>query len=76
MPLTDKGDHMRRTIAGGFVAAAAFLGASGLVTGAAWAEEPGHGSCNRGTQHAHGTVPHETEGNHVAHSRIPHCEGH
>ena len=33
-------------------------------------EEPPRGPCNRGTKHAHHTVPHE---NVVAHAAIPHC---
>ncbi|MDQ3932456.1 MAG: hypothetical protein M3252_06435 [Actinomycetota bacterium] len=39
-------------------------------------EEPPRGPCNQGTVHAHGTVPHETEGNMVAHDHIPHCPHH
>ena len=33
-------------------------------------EEPPRGPCNRGTMHAHHTVPHE---NVAAHAAIPHC---
>ena len=34
------------------------------------AEAQGRGSCNRGTAHAHETVPHHAT---EAHEHIPHC---
>jgi hypothetical protein len=61
---------MRRTVATLAVAAAAVLGL-GVPAGAQ--ADPPRGSCNAGTMNAHATVPHETEGNHVAHAHIPHC---
>ena len=37
-------------------------------------DEPPRGPCNRGTMHAHQTVPHRTAGNERAHQAIPHCD--
>ena len=40
----------------------------------AWGQpDPPRGPCNRGTEHAHETVPHHAPGNMVAHQNIPHC---
>ncbi len=39
-------------------------------------EQPPRGTCNSGTTNAHEIVPHQTEGNLVAHSSIPHCPEH
>ena len=64
---------MRKAVVGFAAGTIMLLGAAGPV---AAQEEPPRGSCNRGTMHAHQTVPHATEGNHVAHMHIPHCPTH
>ena len=56
------------------VALVVTAGALGSMAPAALAQAgPPRGNCNRGTMHAHATVPHETAGNFVAHGAIPHC---
>ena len=59
------------------LAAALFLSTGLFVAAAPTAlAEPPAAACNKGTEKAHGTVPHLTAGHDVAHSRIPHCGSH
>jgi hypothetical protein len=60
------------------LAATASAGALALAAPSAAPAAPNERACENGmhgTAVAHATVPHNTEGNHTAHMRIPHfCE--
>ena len=61
---------MRKAVVGIATGTIMLLGAGAPALAQA---DPPRGSCNAGTVNAHATVPHNTQGNHVAHMNIPHC---